>query len=122
MLVFNYVAQPEDGVKDLYPRIAWVWYLGCKWAYQTLDGQPPKMINSWTSSLLVNMRRIRNLVCGTESNHLRLRTQSECLGDNNMLASDYGIKTWKNLANLTEWTRKEAQDYDNMLTRGHGSC
>jgi hypothetical protein len=22
MLVFNYVAQPEDGVKDLYPRIA----------------------------------------------------------------------------------------------------
>jgi Met-zincin/Domain of unknown function (DUF5117)/Domain of unknown function (DUF5118) len=117
---FNYVAQPEDGVKDLYPRIGEYDTWAIKWAYQTLEGATPeedqKTLNKQFMSEYAKNPRIW---FGTETNPYDPRTQSECLGDNNMLASDYGIKNLKRiLPNLTEWTKEEAQDYD-MLTEAY---
>jgi Met-zincin/Domain of unknown function (DUF5117) len=118
---FNYVAQPEDGVKDLYPRIGEYDVWAVKWAYQTLEGATPeddqKVLNKQFISEYAKNPRIW---FGTESNPYDPRSQSECLGDNNMLASDYGIKNLKRiLPNLIDWTKEEAQDYD-MLTEGYG--
>jgi hypothetical protein len=117
---FNYVAQPEDGVKDLYPRIGEYDIWAIKWAYQTLDGataeDDQKFLNK---QFITEYAKNPRIWFGTEINPYDPRTQSECLGDNNMLASDYGIKNLKRiLPNLTEWTKEEAQDYD-MLTEGY---
>lgn len=117
---FNYVAQPEDGVKDLYPRIGEYDIWAIKWAYQTLDGataeDDQKTLNK---QFITEYAKNPRIWFGTESNPYDPRTQSECLGDNNMLASDYGIKNLKRiLPNLTDWTKEEAQDYD-MLTEGY---
>ncbi|MES2517004.1 MAG: zinc-dependent metalloprotease [Bacteroidota bacterium] len=118
---FNYVAQPEDGVKDLYPRIGEYDVWAVKWAYQTLEGataeDDQKTLNK---QFIAEYAKNPRIWFGTETNPYDPRTQSECLGDNNMLASDYGIKNLKRiLPNLVEWTKEEAQDYD-MLTEGYG--
>ncbi len=118
---FNYVAQPEDGVKDLYPRIGEYDVWAVKWAYQSLDGATPeddqKTLNK---QFITEYAKNPRIWFGTETNPYDPRTQSECLGDNNMLASDYGIKNLKRiLPNLIDWTKEEAQDYD-MLTEGYG--
>ncbi len=117
---FNYVAQPEDGVRDLYPRIGEYDIWAVKWAYQTLEGataeDDQKFLNKQYISEYAKNPRIW---FGTESNSYDPRSQSECLGDNNMLASDYGIKNLKRiLPNLIDWTKEEAQDYD-MLAEGY---
>ena len=114
------MAQPEDGVKDLYPRIGEYDIWAVKWAYQTLEGATPeddqKTLNK---QFIAEYAKNPRIWFGTESNPYDPRTQSECLGDNNMLASDYGIKNLKRiLPNLSQWTKEEAQDYD-MLTEGY---
>lgn len=111
---FNYVAQPEDRVKDLYPHIGEYDIWAIKWGYQTLDGITPdedaKILNK---QYLTEIKKNPRVWFGTESNYYDPRSQSECLGDNNMLASDYGIKNLKRIVpNLPEWTKEEAQDYD----------
>ncbi|PWK29023.1 uncharacterized protein DUF5118 [Arcicella aurantiaca] len=118
---FNYVAQPEDGVKDLYPRIGEYDIWAIKWAYQTLDGataeDDQKTLNK---QFITEYAKNPRIWFGTEINPYDPRTQSECLGDNNMLASEYGIKNLKRIVpNLTEWTKEEAQDYD-MLSEAYG--
>ncbi|MEA5428400.1 zinc-dependent metalloprotease [Arcicella lustrica] len=117
---FNYVAQPEDGVKDLYPRIGEYDIWAIKWAYQTLDGATPEDDQKTLSKQYIQeFAKNPRIWFGTETNPYDPRTQSECLGDDNMLASDYGIKNLKRIVpNLTEWTKEEAQDFD-MLTESY---
>lgn len=117
---FNYVAQPEDGVKDLFPRIGEYDIWAIKWAYQTLDGATPEDDQKTLSKQYIQeFAKNPRIWFGTETNPYDPRTQSECLGDNNMLASDYGIKNLKKiLPNLTEWTKEEAQDYE-MLNEAY---
>jgi Met-zincin/Domain of unknown function (DUF5117)/Domain of unknown function (DUF5118) len=112
---FNYVAQPEDGVKDLYPRIGeydnWAIEWGYKPTYDAKDAEDDKKI--WNKVYIDRIAKNPRIWFGTETNPYDPRSQSECLGDNNMLASDYGIKNLKRiLPNLTEWTKEESQDYD----------
>ncbi len=117
---FNYVAQPEDGVKDLYPRIGEYDIWAIKWGYQTLDGTTPEDDQKFLNKQFIQeFTKNPRIWFGTETNPYDPRTQSECLGDNNMLASEYGIKNLKRiLPNLVEWTKEEAQDYD-MLTEAY---
>jgi hypothetical protein len=52
---------------------------------------------------------------GTETNPFDPHSQTEDLGDNAMKASEYGIKNLKRIiVNLPEWTREEADKYDNL--------
>lgn len=117
---FNYVAQPEDGVKDLYPRIGEYDIWAIKWGYQTLDGATPEDDQKTLSKEYIQeIAKNPRIWFGTETNPYDPRSQSECLGDNNMLASEYGIKNLKRIVpNLIDWTKEEAQDYD-MLTESY---
>lgn len=118
---FNYVAQPEDGVKDLYPRIGEYDTWAIKWGYQSLEGNDPEQDRKALNKQFIDtFAQNPRIWFGTETNPYDPRSQSECLGDNNMLASDYGIKNLKRiLPNLIDWTKEEAQDYD-MLTESYG--
>ncbi len=118
---FNYVAQPEDGITDLNPKIGEYDEWAIKWGYQSLEGNDPEK-----DQLLLNKQYLEaikknpRIWFGTETNPYDPRSQSECLGDNNMIASEYGIKNLKRIVpNLTEWTKTEAQDYD-LLSEAYG--
>ena len=113
---FNYVAQPEDSIRDLFPRIGtydiWAIEWGYKPIYDTSTPEADKLVlNEWVKKHAGDPR----YWFGTETNPLDPRSQSEDLGDNAMLASAYGIKNLKRiLPNLTKWTGEEAEDYDKL--------
>jgi hypothetical protein len=116
---FNYVAQPEDNIsiRGLYPRIGdydkWAILWGYKGIPDTKDEEADKKIlNKWViDSLKANPR----LWFGGEGFNFDPRAQTEDLGDNSMKASEYGIRNLKRiLLNLPEWTKEEADQYDNL--------
>jgi Met-zincin/Domain of unknown function (DUF5117)/Domain of unknown function (DUF5118) len=112
---FNYVAQPEDGVADLFPRVGDYDRWAIEWAYKPIYGTPDaeadkKVLNRWYLEKAAGNPRLHFI---TEGSPFDPRTQSEDLGDNSMLASEYGIKNLQRIIpNIVEWTKQEAEDFD----------
>jgi hypothetical protein len=113
---FNYVAQPEDkiGRAGIFPRIGdydvWAIEWGYKWLPQfaTPDDEIP-YLNQWIIKKLKDPR----LFFGHEMESYDPRSQSEDLGDDPVLASQYGIKNLQGiLAQLPRWTREENKGYE----------
>lgn len=112
---FNYVAQPEDGVTTLFPRVGAYDKWAIEWGYKPIfDTKTPtddkKILNKW-----VLAHREPMYWFGSEINPYDPRSQSEDIGNNAMLASDYGIKNLKRiLPNLKEWYKEEAENYTKL--------
>lgn len=116
---FNYVAQPEDNIspKGLYPRIGsydkWAVQWGYKYYPDTKDefDEEKLLAKLTTDSLTANPK----LWFGGEGKDEDPRSQSEDLGDDSVLASDYGIKNLKRVVpHLIEWTYQPNDPYDNL--------
>lgn len=112
---FNYVAQPEDGVTDFFPRIGDYDIWAIEWAYKPIyDTKTPEedkmILNKWYKEKALPNRRLWFL---TETNPYDPRSQNEDIGDNAMIASSYGIKNLQRIVpNLTQWTQQEGEDYE----------
>ena len=110
---FNYVAQPEDGVTDLFPRIGDYDKWAIKWGYSYFENSKTEaeekaFLNEMTKEAYKN----RRLWFGTESSPYDPRYQTEDIGDNAMRASEYGIKNLKRiLPNLLEWSKEDGESY-----------
>jgi len=115
---FNYVAQPEDNIssKGIYPRIGEYDKWAIQWGYSYSGAANPKEDNKITNKWIIeNLSKNPRLWFGTETDPYDPRSQSECLGDDNVLASEYGIKNLKIvLKNLPQWTYEEANLYENL--------
>jgi len=116
---FNYVAQPEDhiGPMGLYPRIGaydkWAIQWGYKLIFNTKSSEDDKKIlNRWIMDSLKSNPR---LWFGGESQNYDPRSQTEDLGDNPVTAGSYGILNLKRIiVNLPDWTKVEADTYENL--------
>ena len=110
---FNYVAQPEDNVTALFPRIGDYDKWAIKWGYSYFEdtkneAQEKALLNEMTKEAYKNNR----LWFGSETSPYDPRYQTEDIGDNAMRASEYGIKNLKRiLPNLLEWTKEDGQSY-----------
>ncbi|MFV8335912.1 zinc-dependent metalloprotease [Flavobacterium sp. RSP29] len=110
---FNYVAQPEDGVTALFPRIGDYDKWAIKWGYSYFDEaktetEEKAKLNEMTKEAYKNNR----LWFGSETSPYDPRYQTEDIGDNAMRASEYGIKNLKIiLPNLLEWTKENGESY-----------
>lgn len=111
---FNYVAQPEDGNVGLMPNIGtyddWSIYYGYKWnGSQTKDEERAewnRLIKEKADDPLYRYGRQRGLPLDPSA-------QTEDLGDDSMLASEYGIKNLKRVVpKIAEWTYVEGKEYD----------
>ncbi|AEE48150.1 zinc-dependent metalloprotease [Haliscomenobacter hydrossis] len=113
---FNYVAQPEDGVTDFFPRIGDYDIWAIEWGYKYFADaksaeDEKKLLNETTKEKVKNAR----LTFGTEVSPMDPRYQTEDLGDNAMKASDYGIKNLKRiLPNLPEWSKENGESYTEL--------
>ena len=113
---FNYVAQPEDGVTDLFPRIGDYDKWAIRWGYAYFpDAKNEKdekaLLNTMTKEAYSNKR----LHFGTETSPYDPRFQTEDLGDNAMKASEYGIKNLKRiLPQLITWSKEDGEDYEEL--------
>jgi hypothetical protein len=110
---FNYVAQPEDGVSNFFPGIGTYDKWAIEWAYKPIfdtksADEDKKILNKWTLSHAGDPL----YWFGSEINAYDPRSQSEDLGNNAMIASEYGIKNLKRiLPSLNEWYTEEAEKY-----------
>lgn len=113
---FNYVAQPEDGVTDFFPRIGDYDIWAIKWGYSYFadaadEKAESKILNDWTKEAYKNPR----LHFGTEISPYDPRFQTEDLGDNSMKASEYGIKNLKKIVpSLLDWTKEDGESYQDL--------
>ena len=117
---FNYVAQPEDNIgrAGLFPRIGDYDKWAIEWGYGYAPGkdkeEQKKFLNKKFNDRIAQNPRIwfGTYESGNQSDP---RIQSEDLSDNAMKASEYGIKNLKRImANLPEWTKEEADSYENL--------
>ena len=112
---FNYVAQPEDGVTDFFPRVGDYDRWAIEWAYKPLYGtkdaeEDKKILNKLYLEKAANNPRLHFL---TEGSPFDPRAQNEDLGDDAMLASMYGIKNLQRIMpNIVNWTKQEAENFD----------
>lgn len=116
---FNYVAQPEDNIspQGIYPRIGMYDKWAVKWGYKYYPNAKDEfeeetiLAKLTTDSLTANPK----LWFGGEGKDEDPRSQSEDLGDDAVLASDYGIKNLKRVVpNLIQWTYQPNDAYDNL--------
>ena len=117
---FNYVAQPEDHIseKGLFPRINDYDKWAIKWAYQYRPEfkDPYKERAALRKEVTEMLRKNPHVAyCGDEGRGQDPRSQTESIGDNNMKASDYGIKNLKRIMdNLEKWTAQPDGQYDDL--------
>lgn len=119
---FNYVAQPEDNIteKGIFPRIGAYDKWAIEWGYRVL----PEHISAEEETRILNQMIVDKTKMGPEyswgiervadvpTSLLDPRNQNEDLGDDNMLASSYGIKNLKRiLPNVLNWTLNPGDSY-----------
>lgn len=111
---FNYVAQPEDGIPmdGIFPRINDYDIWAIRWGYTYFpDAKTADEERLALNRMTIEAMKDRRLWFGGEGTTYDNdpRAQTEDLGDDAMLASDYGIRNLKRiLRHLPEWTRQEA--------------
>lgn len=117
---FNYVAQPEDSidVRDLVGRIGdydmWAIQYGYRW-YPDMNSPEAEIpfLNQW----IINTSNNPRLRFGSEFATRDPRAQTEDLGDNAVLAGDYGIKNLQRVVpNLIQWTYTPNEGYRNLAS------
>jgi hypothetical protein len=115
---FNYVAQPEDNISPagIYPRIGDYDKWAIEWGYKylpdakTAEEEVP-ILDKWIEEKASDKR----YYYGRQGQPDDPRDQSECVGDNAMKASTYGIKNLQRiLPNLVTWTKQPNEDYSNL--------
>lgn len=116
---FNYVAQPEDGDVALMPNIGVYDKYAIKWGYTPIPDvsaeDEKSILDSWILEHAGDpMYRFGHQQVGDVVDP---SSQTEDLGDNAILASEYGIKNLKRIVpNLIEWTQEDGKNYDDLET------
>jgi Met-zincin/Domain of unknown function (DUF5117)/Domain of unknown function (DUF5118) len=113
---FNYVAQPEDGVTDLYPRIGDYDKWAIQWGYSYFKDAKSAEEEKVTLNALTK-EKVKNPRCqfGTEMSPCDPRFQTEDLSDNAVKASEYGLKNLQRIMpKLLEWTREDGESYKEL--------
>lgn len=112
---FNYVAQPEDGVKVMSPNIGAYDLMAIEWGYRWYPAGTDE--NKALNELLAKYQGKEYRYSETQSQRSAVdpRALSEDLGDNPVESARLGIENLKRIMpNLIEWTRnnKVGQNYD----------
>ncbi len=112
---FNYVAQPEDGVTNLFPRIGDYDKWAIKWGYSYYEDKSPEEAKTTLNTLTKEAYKNPRLRFGTEISPYDPRYQTEDLSDNAMKASEYGIKNLKRIVpNLITWSKEDGESYKEL--------
>ncbi len=114
---FNYVAQPEDGITNFFPRIGeydlWVTQYGYKpIANVNSPDDEEDTLNAWikekSDDLLYRYGRQRRIPVDPTA-------QTEDIGHDSMIASELGIKNLKRILDkLMEWSTEDGENYDDL--------
>lgn len=108
---FNYVAQPEDGITELTPRIGTYDKFAIGWAYRWLNKKTPHQELSTLNKWIREKENDIDYWYGEQSSEgIDPRSQSEDLGNDAIMASRYGLANLKRiLPEIMNWTAQEGE-------------
>lgn len=107
---FNYVAQPEDDIKDLTPQIGKYDRHAIEWGYRWFDSKSPFEESATLSKMLRDTENDIECWYGEQqwSSPVDPRSQTEDLGNDPVKGSKYGIANLKRIVpNITDWTSEQ---------------
>jgi hypothetical protein len=114
---FNYVAQPGDGVTQLYPQVGDYDKWSIEWGYRLVpnvtdpEAEEP-ILNQW---ILDHSGDPVYRYGRQQGRPVDPTAQTEDLGDDSMKASEYGIANLKRIMpELLNWTGKTGKHFDDM--------
>ncbi|SHK28456.1 protein of unknown function [Reichenbachiella agariperforans] len=114
---FNYVAQPEDSVKEITPQIGVYDRYAINWGYRWLDVETAHDELSTLDRWIRVHENDPLYFFGAQQSPKDVvdpRSQSEDLGDDAVAASEYGLLNLKRIVpNIIDWTYEEGEDYYN---------
>lgn len=110
---FNYIAQPEDKGVSLMPDVGPYDKFAVMWGYRPIpEAATPEAEQPILDQWILDKKGDPVYRYGRQGNNYDPTTQSEDLGDNAMLASEYGIKNLQRIMpNLMEWTAEEDKPF-----------
>ncbi|WP_286477067.1 zinc-dependent metalloprotease [Empedobacter falsenii] len=112
---YNYVAQPEDGVIAITPKIGLYDKYAIEWGYRWFPNQETEKAS--LRKMIEKHEDDPMYFYGEQQSYLSTidpRSQSEDLGDNAVLASEYGMKNLKRVSeNILKWTYEDGKSYIN---------
>ncbi len=114
---FNYIAQPEDNIQNLYPRIGEYDKWATKWGYtyfpeDMTPEQIKEQLNAWVKEKAADPAFFYGRQTGSK---IDPRAQNEDLGNDAVRASEYGLANLKRiLPNLGEWLYEEGETYQEL--------
>lgn len=112
---FNYVAQPEDNVEDITPKIGIYDKFAIAWGYKYFPEQDAHKEMPALKSMLETAQQnpaLRYLPQQDMRTAVDPRAQSEDLGDDAVKASEYGLANLKRLVpKIIAWTTQKGDDY-----------
>lgn len=113
---YNYVAQPGDEnirfVRQMGPYDHYAVNWGYRWIPDITESEQEKdQLNTW----ILEKADDPKYKYGRQSNIFDPQSQTECIGDDPVKASSYGILNLKYvLANLPSWTSDKTSDYADL--------
>ncbi len=113
---FNYIAQPEDGDVALMPEVGPYDKYSVMWGYKPIPGkkgmEEKPILNQW---ILEKADDPIYRFGAQQRGVIDPSSQTEDLGDDAVLASQYGIKNLKRIVpNLITWTAEDGKDYSDL--------
>lgn len=116
---FNYIAQPGDGEVALMPEIGIYDKYSISWGYRPIldkyGKEEKEILDQWILKHAGDpMYRFGSQQSGGV---IDPSSQTEDLGDDAVLASQYGIANLKRIVpNLIQWTAEDGKEYDDLKT------
>nr|WP_314241307.1 zinc-dependent metalloprotease [Empedobacter tilapiae] len=110
---YNYVAQPEDGVTAITPKIGLYDKYAIEWGYRWFPNQETEKAS--LRNMIEKHEDDPMYFYGEQQSYLSTidpRSQSEDLGDDAVLASEYGMKNLRRVSeNILKWTYEDGKSY-----------
>lgn len=112
---FNYVAQPGDGVTNLFPGIGVYDTYAIRWGYRPIPGAKIPDDEKETLDRWIREKEGDPMYRFGDPSQIDPTSQTEDLGDDGVKASTYGIANLKRIIpQLAEWTYRPGADYSQL--------
>jgi len=108
---YNYIAQPGDENIRFIRQMGPYDHYATNWGYRWIEENEQETLNSW----ILEKSNDPKYKFGRQSSRFDPQSQTECIGDDPIKASDYGIKNLKYVAqNLPSWTSDVTDNYQDL--------
>ena len=112
---YNYIAQPGDENIRFVRQMGPYDHYAVNWGYRWLSENSPEAEVATLNSWILEKANDPKYKFGRQSSRFDPQSQTECIGDNPIEASSYGLKNLKYVAaNLPKWTSDVTNNYQDL--------